>query len=189
MRVQPNDWTVEIVRSARRTLALEVRTDGRVLVRAPFAVPMQTIERFVQQKRGWIESRLKVQNQRQSAPRLTESEIQALAGQAQAFFPGRTAYFARLMGVDYARVTVRCQKTRWGSCSGTGSISYNCLLMLVPPEVRDYVVVHELAHRRHMDHSPAFWAEVNRVLPDHQARRAWLRAQGPQIMARAFGTN
>jgi predicted metal-dependent hydrolase len=86
--------------------------------------------------------------------------------------------------VSYGRITIRNQKTRWGSCSGKGNLNFNCLLMLAPPEVLDYVVVHELCHRREMNHSPRFWALVEQVLPDWRQRRQWLKTHGDALMRR-----
>ncbi len=94
------------------------------------------------------------------------------------------AHFAPLVGVSYGRITIRNQRTRWGSCSGKGNLNFNCLLMLAPPEVLDYVVVHELCHRKEMNHSPRFWAEVARVLPDYQQRRRWLKEHGGALVQR-----
>ena len=91
------------------------------------------------------------------------------------------------MGVSWTGISVRRQRSRWGSCSARGSLNFNCLLMLCPPEIRDYVAVHELCHRLHMNHSAAFWAEVERILPDWKARRRWLRTNGPAVMRRMTG--
>jgi predicted metal-dependent hydrolase len=91
-------------------------------------------------------------------------------------------YFAPLVGVDYRRITIRSQKTRWGSCSSSGNLNFNCLLLLAPPEVLDYVVVHELCHRKEMNHAPRFWAEVGRVLPDYKKRNKWLKENGSRLM-------
>ncbi|MDE6567167.1 MAG: M48 family metallopeptidase, partial [Lachnospiraceae bacterium] len=96
-------------------------------------------------------------------------------------------YYARQIGVDYGRITIRNQKTRWGSCSGKGNLNFNCLLMLAPAEIQDYVVVHELCHRREMNHSPRFWAEVAKIMPDYQERRKWLKEHGQEIMRRMLG--
>lgn len=87
-------------------------------------------------------------------------------------------YFARQVGVDYGRITIRNQKTRWGSCSSKGNLNFNCLLMLAPAEILDYVVVHELCHRKEMNHSKAFWAEVEKVLPDYRESVKWLKEKG-----------
>ena len=86
------------------------------------------------------------------------------------------------MGVTYGRITIRNQRTLWGSCSSRGNLNFNCLLMKTPVEIQDYVIVHELAHRKHMDHSPAFWAEVEKVVPDYRERRKWLRRNGGQYI-------
>ena len=88
----------------------------------------------------------------------------------------RASYFARLMGVSYRNITIREQKTRWGSCSSEKNLNFNWKLILAPPEVLDYVVVHELAHRKEMNHSKAFWNIVERYLPDYKERRRELRA-------------
>ena len=86
------------------------------------------------------------------------------------------------VGVTYGRITIRNQRTRWGSCSAKGNLNFNCLLMKAPPEVLDYVVVHELCHRLEMNHSPRFWAQVERVLPDYKVSRKWLREHGNELM-------
>ena len=115
------------------------------------------------------------------------AEAQAMGGIC-AFIDAEHALdpgYAARIGVDYGRITVRAQKTRWGSCSARGDLSFNCLLMLAPPEVIDSVVVHELCHRRHMDHSPEFYAEVHRIFPDYDKWHGWLREHGPVLLARA----
>jgi len=88
------------------------------------------------------------------------------------------------VGVDYGRITIRSQRTRWGSCSAKGNLNFNCLLMLCPEEVRDYVVIHELCHRKELNHSPKFWAEVEKVCPDHARQRKWLKENGGSLIAR-----
>ncbi len=107
--------------------------------------------------------------------KITEKEITELKKQAKKYIPGRVAHYAEQMQVDYGRIAIRCQKTRWGSCSQKGNLNFNCLLMELPPEIIDYVVVHELCHRLQMNHSGKFWAEVEKVLPDYRERRRWLK--------------
>jgi predicted metal-dependent hydrolase len=85
------------------------------------------------------------------------------------------------MGVEYGRITIRMQKSRWGSCSGKGNLNFNCLLMRTPDEIIDYVVVHELCHLKEMNHSPRFWAEVEKIFPDYKERRKWLKDHGNEI--------
>jgi len=176
---------IRIVRSDRRTLGLEVRP-GCLTVRAPRRMPEREIRRFLAEREAWIRRAARRAEERalaaQAAKRLTEEELLALRAEARADLTARVERFAPLVGVDCGRITVRAQHTRWGSCSPKGTLSFNCLLMLAPPEVRDSVVVHELCHRKHMDHSPAFYREVLRVCPGYRACAAWLRRNGPGIM-------
>lgn len=178
--------TYKLVRSNRKTLAVEIKGDGQVIVRAPYRISKREIERFVTEKADWIEKHLKTIRERQAArpavKKLTAAEIQELADVAMKDFPERVRRFAPQVGVTYGRITIRNQKTRWGSCSSKGNLNFNCLLMLAPSEVRDYVVVHELCHRLEMNHSPRFWAEVERILPDYKARIKWLKEHGAEIM-------
>lgn len=184
---------VEVVRSARKTLALEVRAPARVIVRAPMRVSQRVIREFVDGHRAWIAEALTRAEERaqhraraaQEAGLLGEADLAALTAQARQTIPARVAHFAPLVGVTYGRITLRCQKTRWGSCSAAGNLNFNVLLMLAPPEVADYVVVHELCHRLEMNHSPRFWALVSAHDPDYRAHRAWLKQHGPTLMARA----
>ena len=97
------------------------------------------------------------------------------------------AYYASIIGVSYGKVTIRKQKTRWGSCSARGDLNFNCLLMLTPPEVIDSVVVHELCHRKEMNHSRKFYGEVLRAFPDYRKWDKWLKDNGRMLLMRAQG--
>lgn len=165
-----------VIRSRRRTVALQVREDGSVIVRAPDRLSGSVIEAFVSEKRDWIRRQKEICLER-SKNRLCVSSEQRRQGMERAgeVIARRTAYFADVMGVDYGRITIREQKTRWGSCSSAGNLNFNWKLILLSPEVLDYVVVHELAHRREMNHSDAFWRIVEQVLPDYRKRRKLLR--------------
>ena len=182
---------VSVIRSRRKTMSVEVSKEGEVLVRAPLRMPEWEIRRFLTEKEAWILSHVEKMKARQkeTAPErlLTKEEIRKLAESALQDIPERVRRFAPLVGVTYGGITVRNQKTRWGSCSAKGNLNFNCLLMLSPPEVRDYVVVHELCHRLEMNHSARFWAEVARVLPDYAAPRKWLRVNGTALMRRMTG--
>ena len=116
-----------------------------------------------------------------------EEEIRKLADQALQVIPERVAYWAPKVGVRYGRITIRNQKTKWGSCSAKGNLNFNCLLMLTPPEVIDSVVVHELCHRKYMNHSAAFYEEVRRVYPEYDQWNRWLKKNGNTILRRMTG--
>ena len=88
------------------------------------------------------------------------------------------------MGVSYGRITVRHQKSRWGSCSSKNNLNFNCLMMLTPPDVRNYIIVHELCHLKQMNHSPAFWQEVERIMPGYRTAKQWLEEHGPALIRR-----
>jgi predicted metal-dependent hydrolase len=182
-----SDFRVFIKRSARRSLSLEIMPDGNLLARAPQRMPEREIWAFIREKEEWIRihrrQRMERQTEAQADP-LTPDQIRELADVALRVLPERCRYFAGIMGVRYGRITIRNQKTRWGSCSSGGNLNFNCLLMLAPPEVRDYVVVHELAHLKEMNHSPRFWKEVEKVLPDYRQRLLWLKKNGPELIAR-----
>lgn len=175
----------ELIRSARRTIAVEIR-NGKVIVRAPLRMSKVEIERFVASKTDWINKHLEASKQRQSVPvqPFTTVEIQQLADAALLDIPQRVRKYAAIIGVTVGRITIRNQKTRWGSCSSKGNLNFNCLLMLCPEDVRDYVVVHELCHRKELNHSPCFWNEVARVMPDYAVRRKWLKDNGAALIRR-----
>lgn len=170
-----------LVRSNRKTIAIQVKPDREVIVRAPKRMTRAAIEAFVQSKIRWIETQLSALP---AAQKMTDAQHRALVAQAKQLLPRKAAHFAPLVGVSYGRITIRSQHTRWGSCSAKGNLNFNCLLMLAPPEVVDYVVVHELCHRKRMNHSAAFWAEVEKVLPDYRQSKQWLKENGPSLIGR-----
>ena len=151
-------------------------------------MPVSDINRFIGEKADWIDASLSKMKKRQMESResgkrpLSDMEIKLLSDKAKRIIPPKVHRYAALMGVTYGRITIRFQKSRWGSCSGKGNLNFNCLLMKAPDEVIDYVVVHELCHRKQMNHSPRFWAEVERILPDYKERRAWLKKNGNELL-------
>ena len=179
--------SVLLVRSSRKTLAVQIRADGTVIARAPLRMPKDRILCFLSEKASWIrmqQGRMQErENMRQQARiHLDAAQEKELRERAKSVLAQRTAYFARQVGVTYGRITVRDQKTRWGSCSQTGNLNFNFRLILAPPEVLDYVVVHELCHRRQMNQSTQFWQEVAQVRPDYRKRKAWLTENGWRLM-------
>ena len=111
-------------------------------------------------------------------PPLSDKDRARYIAIARDIFTRKTEYYARIMGISYGRIAIREQNTRWGSCSSKGNLNFNWRLILAPEEVLDYVVVHELAHRREMNHSRAFYAVVESVLPDYRRARKWLKENG-----------
>ena len=178
------DIPYTLIRSSRKTLSLEVRPDGSVVVRAPRKLSEKAIREFVASKESWLRSKLHKYENCPLLPPLTAQELAELKKHAKEDLSLRAAHWASRVGVTYKNITIRAQKTRWGSCSAQGSLNFNCLLMLAPMEVRDYVVIHELCHRKHMNHSPAFWAEVAKTCPDHALHRKWLKQNGSALIAR-----
>ena len=116
--------------------------------------------------------------------KLSMTEIHKLADLALKVISVKVKQYAGLMNVQYGRITIRNQKTRWGSCSSKGNLNFNCLLMLAPDEVVDYVVIHELCHLIEMNHSKAFWKQVEQMMPDYKKHRKWLKDHGNEIMER-----
>ena len=183
-----SDPATRLIRARRKTLSIRITQEGNLEIRAPLGMPKGEIEAFLKEKAQWIEThRAKVlaeYAQGQEAP-LGEEEILTLAEQMRQRLPEKLNRHAASMGVTFGRVTIRCQQTRWGSCSGKGNLNFNCLLMLAPEEVLDYVVVHELAHRKQMNHSALFWQEVERECPDYKKSLFWLKDRGGALLSRA----
>lgn len=183
-----SDPATRLIRARRKTLSIRITQEGNLEIRAPLGMPKGEIEAFLKEKAQWIEThRAKVlaeYAQGQEAP-LGEEEILTLAEQMRQRLPEKLNRHAASMGVTFGRVTIRCQQTRWGSCSSRGNLNFNCLLMLAPEEVLDYVVVHELAHRKQMNHSALFWQEVARGCPDYKKSLRWLKDRGGALLSRA----
>ncbi len=172
---------VEIIRSKRRSMAIQIRTDGSVVVRVPMHASDRAIKRFVSEHARWIadnrgqmfERRKKLADNPYDIP-AWESLSAADKKIAKQKIMEHVDYYARRMEIDYGSISMRNQKSRWGSCSSKGNLNFNYRLAYLPEELLDYVVVHELAHRRHMDHSAAFWEEVETYYPAYKKCRQML---------------
>ncbi len=161
-----------IIRSSRRSMALEVTRNRQIIVRIPFFVTDAQAGDFVMSKQDWLQRHLQspVPQRRDH----TENEIAALKKSARETLPARVAHYADKMGVKPAAVGVTRARGRYGSCSVKKRINFSCFLMASPPEAVDYVVVHELCHLKYMNHGIAFYALLSRVLPDWRQRKAKL---------------
>lgn len=179
---------VTIIKSRRKSFSMQVK-GGNVIVRVPLWAKESEVGSFVDAHRDWLEEQLEKEERRQKAladiPKLTEAELRELTERARELIPQRVAYYAERIGVSYGKISIRHQKTRWGSCNARGDLSFNCLLMLTPPEVLDSVVVHELCHRREMNHSPRFYREVYRTYPDYDRWHGWLKENGTLLLQRS----
>lgn len=189
---------VTCVRHPRaRHYLLRVEPDGSVRVTLPARGTRADALRFVREKIGWIErERYRQAIERATAawvnegralvdgrwvdtgPAGVEAVKERLRRTAERQLPARLRELAAAHGFTVAGVSVRDQRSRWGSCSSSGRLSLNWRLVQMPPAVRDYILLHELAHLRHPDHSRRFWREVDRLCPGHRDARRWLREHG-----------
>ena len=178
-----------IIRSKRKTIAIEITKKAELIVRAPARATAFQIQRFLDDKQAWIRAHLKQAKDRiremeeHPVEKLSDERLRQLIALAKMLLPKRVSLLAKKAGVTYGTIMVRCQKSRWGSCSAKGNLNFNCLLLLAPPDVMDYVIVHELCHRKEMNHSPQFWAEVARIMPDYETHRKWLKENGDRLLA------
>ena len=178
----------KLIRSKRKTLSMQM-TEGGLVVRAPFSASEKSISDFLKKHERWIKKREEELERRlaeaEKYPPLTDEDIKRLAEAARSYIPQRVARYADMAGGKYGRITIRNQRTRWGSCSSKGNLNFNCLLMLTPPEVIDSVVVHEVCHLKHMDHSARFYRDVRRLYPEYDKWNGWLKKNGKVILMRA----
>ena len=173
----------QIIKSDRKTIAIQIKPDGQVVVRCPKRMRVEEAKRFVESKADWIEKHL-AKRPPQNVAKYTPKEVEQLREQARKLVTERVRYYAPIIGVTYGQIAIRTQHTRWGSCSSKGNLNFNCLLTLVPLEVLDYVVVHELCHRIELNHSETFWREVEKVLPNYKAQRSWLKENGIRLISK-----
>lgn len=172
-----NNLNYEIVRSKRRTVAIEVCLDGTVKVRCPQKCSNREIEKFVAEHKAWIEKTVEQQRlrsyNRPAEP--TADEVKALKQKAKTYIPKRVKYFEGLTGLKATSVKITSAKTRHGSCNAKNGLCFSWRLMLYPEDAIDYVIVHELAHTVHHNHSRRFWSLVQQIMPDYKERKRLLK--------------
>lgn len=184
-----------LIKSRRKTYSITLEADGTLTLRTPLSMSSRRAKQLLSEKENWIIQKYTALQKKKAALQkqlagnplyaLTETEKKALEKRlrkdARLYFEKRAAHYAQLLGVSYGSLTIRGQKTRWGSCSGRGNLSFNWRLMLAPPQVADYVAAHEVCHLKHMNHSPAFWQTVEQVFPGYRECRKWLRQNGDSL--------
>lgn len=176
---------VRILRSARSTIAIRITEKGELEVRCPRLASENEIKQVLDRHSRWIQKQLeKMRTLPPAEPPFSDAEIEEMIRRAKQIIPQKVAHFAELLGVSYGRIAIRRQHTKWGSCSSKGNLNFNCTLMNAPEPIMDYVVVHELCHRLEMNHSPAFWTQVARIIPDYKVRRQWLKDHGNELIGR-----
>jgi predicted metal-dependent hydrolase len=168
---------MDFIRHPRaRRYVIRVRPDGSVRVTVPRSGSRRHAELFAEQQRPWIErQRAHVRELATLQPAYSPEAIKELRRQAGRELPVQLLHLAEHHGLQVSRVSVRNQRSRWGSCSPSGHICLNWRLVLMPDTVRDYVLIHELMHLRRLDHSRHFWRLVAHACPDYQNARRWLR--------------
>ena len=191
MKMKIGEYNVEVRRSKRKSATIKITADMQIVVFVPLYVSDNEIEKMVISKSKWIDKHmLKVQStidERSKLEKITFEQIKELADQAVEYIPKRVKYYAEKENFIYNKITIKNLVSRWGSCSTKGNLNFNCLLMLTPDYVIDYIVVHELCHLREMNHSEKFWAEVEKIMPDYQRAELWLKQNGGNLISRMRG--
>lgn len=165
-------FTYEIIRSSRKNLAVQVDSKCNITVRAPYNVTQKEIDFFLNDKKNWLEKTIIKQREKQSYRKeYSNEEIEALRKKAKSVLPEKVKRYSEIMGVTPTAVRINSAKTRYGSCSGKNSINFSLYLMDKDERFIDYVVVHELAHIKHHNHSKDFYSFIERFMPDYKQIR------------------
>ncbi len=165
----------EVIRTNRRSVSLQVKLDGRVVVRAPFSTSQKRIEEFVLSHTEWIKNKQEILKNVHVAEDFDENEVKILKARLEEIIVPILENYSEKMGVSYERVSINSAKTRFGSCSSKKTLNFSYRLVLYPYEAIEYVCVHELAHLLEMNHSKKFWAIVEKYLPDYKTRKKLLK--------------
>ena len=165
----------KVIYSKRKTISISI-VDCAPVIKAPIGTDDETIRKVAEKYQGWVIKHVAEQKRKADMFKdLTSEDIKRLKKEAKAYFVDRTEHFAKIMNIDYGRITVTSAQKRFGSCSSAGNISFSYRLMLYPEPAREYVIVHELAHRKEMNHSKHFYAIIASVMPDYKYRKRLLK--------------
>ena len=165
----------EVIRSKRRTMSLQIKRDGSVVVRAPLKMPIKTINEFVSKHTDWIKSKQELVKNSHYLEVFDKKTVEALKKRLRSIIDPLIEYYSIKMGVSPTKISINSAKTRFGSCSSKKSLNFSYRLALYPYEAIEYVCVHELAHIKEMNHSKRFWQIVEDILPDYKSRKALLK--------------
>ena len=179
-------YNLKIIRSTRKSIGIEIKSDLTVIVRAPLFLSDNTVKKLVLEKEDWIDKKIEqIKNKSSlSLPAFTQKEIEILREKTRVTITPKAEYFAKILNVSFNKLSVKKQISVWGSCSAKQNINFNLLLCLCPDEVIDYIVVHELCHLKELNHSKRFWSEVEKVLPNYKSLRLWLKTNGGALIKR-----
>jgi len=179
----------ELIRSARKSVSIQINREAKIIVRAPLKMKKSDIDKLLVQKEAWIKAHIDmVRNNIETNECFTEEELKLCRRKAKEVLIPMLEAYSREMGLEFNSVAFRFQTSRWGSCSKQRNLNFNCLLALLPKEIQEYVVVHELAHLKEMNHSQKFWKIVEGVLPDYKLRRKYLKTEGSKLITKLRNT-
>lgn len=166
---------IKIIRSGRKSLSLSVDDELNVVVRAPYSANDALINDLVSKNSQWISKAIERKKAYLSRVNIADNEVESLIRQAKDIIPKRVDYFSSIMNIYPTGIKITKAKKRFGSCNQKNSLCFSCFLMQYPLEAVDYVVVHELAHIRHHNHSAEFYSLIRRYMPDYKQREKLLK--------------
>lgn len=164
------DYT--LIRSNRKSVSIQVDVDCNIVVRAPLRLSQNEIDRILLEKKKWLEKTIILQREKKkSVKEYTDDEIKLLRKKAKEIIPEKVEYYSGLMQLYPTSVKINSAKKRYGSCSGTNNLNFSLYLMDKDERFIDYVVVHELAHIKHHNHSKEFYSLIEKYMPDYKQRK------------------
>ncbi|MDD3487405.1 MAG: M48 family metallopeptidase [Candidatus Moranbacteria bacterium] len=161
-----------------RCLRITIYPSGELAATLPRNMSLKNLEKFLQQKSDWILRKMNLAKKRKplfALPRASRKDYLAKKNEARKLVSAKVEYFSRIYGVHPAKISIRNQKSRWGSCSRKGNLNFNYRLVYLPEKYQDYIVVHELCHLKEFNHSKKFWDWVALAIPDYKKIRSEIR--------------
>ncbi len=171
----------ELIRSKRKTMSIEVRNGGKIIVRTPLRANEKTIKAFIEKNSEWLKKAVEksiIRQQLASEYEIKDEDIPFYKAKAREYLPERTRYWSQITGLIPSYIHITSAKKRFGSCNGKNGICFSYRLMAYDEKVIDYVILHELAHIKHKDHSKAFYSLIYQFMPDYKSRENILKHKG-----------